>query len=46
MFKNLGRVLARQGALIIGSTESITNLCPEWEPQRYLRTLYYTKKQP
>ena len=44
MFKNLGRVLARQGALIIGSTESITNICPEWEPQRYLRTLYYTKK--
>nr|WP_276570604.1 protein-glutamate O-methyltransferase CheR [Halochromatium salexigens] len=44
LFKNLGRVLARQGALIIGSTESITSLCPEWEPQRYLRTLYYTKK--
>ncbi|MBK5938719.1 hypothetical protein CCR96_05510 [Halochromatium roseum] len=45
LFKTLGRLLAPEGALIIGSTESISGLCPEWEPQRYLRTLYYTKKQ-
>jgi chemotaxis protein methyltransferase CheR len=44
LFNNLGRVLERQGALVIGSTESITGLCPEWEPQRYLRTIYYSKK--
>ncbi|MEA1051912.1 protein-glutamate O-methyltransferase CheR [Lamprobacter modestohalophilus] len=45
LFKALGRLLAPEGALLIGSTESISGLCPEWEPQRYLRTLYYTKKR-
>lgn len=44
LFSGLGRVLARDGALIIGSTESITGLCPEFEPQRYLRAVYYQKK--
>jgi chemotaxis protein methyltransferase CheR len=44
LFQNLGRALARDGALIIGSTESITGLCPEFEPQRYLRSVFYRKK--
>lgn len=44
LFRNLGLVLARDGALIIGSTESITGLCPEFEPKRYLRSVYYQKK--
>jgi len=44
LFRNLGANLARDGALIIGSTESITGLCPEFEPQRYLRSVYYRKK--
>ena len=44
LFQNLGRALAKDGALIIGSTESITGLCPEFEPQRYLRTVFYRKK--
>jgi chemotaxis protein methyltransferase CheR len=44
LFQNLGRALARDGALIIGSTESITGLCPEYEPQRYLRSVFYQKK--
>ena len=43
LFRNLGLSLARDGALIIGSTESITGLCPEFEPKRYLRTVYYQK---
>jgi len=45
LFRNLGRVLARDGALIIGSTESLTGLCPEFEPQRYHRSVFYQKKQ-
>lgn len=45
LFRNLGRTLAPDGALIIGSTESITGLCPEFEPQRYLRTVFYQKKR-
>jgi chemotaxis protein methyltransferase CheR len=44
LFRNLGRALARDGALIIGSTESITGLCPEFEPKRYLRSVFYQKK--
>jgi len=44
LFRNLGRTLDRDGALIIGATESITGLCPEFEPQRYLRAVYYRRK--
>lgn len=43
LFKNMGSMLASDGALIIGSTESITGLCPEFEPQRYLRSVFYRK---
>ncbi len=44
LFRNLGLTLAHDGALIIGSTESITGLCPEFEPQRYQRTVFYRRK--
>jgi len=46
LFRNLGQVLAPDGVLIIGSTESLTGLCPEYEPKRYQRTVYYQKKSP
>ena len=36
-----GKLLARDGALIIGSTESITGLCPEFEPKRHIRSVFY-----
>ncbi len=41
LFRNLARYLARDGYLIIGSTESISGLCPELEPKRYLRSVFY-----
>lgn len=41
LFHNFARCLARDGCLIIGSTESLTGLCPEFVPQRYLRTVFY-----
>ena len=44
LFQNMGRSLARDGALIIGSTESLTGLCPEFEPKRYLRSVFYQLK--
>jgi chemotaxis protein methyltransferase CheR len=44
LFKAIGRVLAPDGYLIIGSTESITALCPEFEPKRYLRAVFYQFK--
>ncbi|MCC6490959.1 MAG: protein-glutamate O-methyltransferase CheR [Candidatus Hydrogenedentes bacterium] len=43
LFKNLGRHLQKDGALIIGSTESIAGLCPEFTPMRYLRAVYYQR---
>ena len=44
LFRNIGKVLAKDGSLIVGSTESITGLCPEFEPQRHLRTVFYRFK--
>lgn len=44
LFKAIGRVMAPDGYLIIGSTESIGGLCPEFEPKRYLRAVFYQFK--
>lgn len=44
LFRNLAKCLARDGGLIIGATESISGLCPELEPKRYLRSVYYQWK--
>lgn len=44
LFRNLARCLARDGSLIVGSTESLAGLCPEFVPQRYLRTVFYQVK--
>lgn len=41
LFRNFARCLAEDGSLIIGSTESLTGLCPEFAPRRYLRTVFY-----
>ena len=45
LFKNLIRYLAKDGCLMIGSTESISGLCPELEAKRYLRAVFYQWKQ-
>jgi chemotaxis protein methyltransferase CheR len=44
LFRAIGKVMAPDGYLIIGSTESITNICPEFEPKRYLRSVFYQLK--
>ena len=46
LFGNLARCLAKDGALIIGATESISGLCPELEPKRHMRSVFYQSKQP
>jgi chemotaxis protein methyltransferase CheR len=46
LFRGLARFLAKDGCLIIGSTESISGLCPELEPKRYLRSIFYQWKNP
>jgi chemotaxis protein methyltransferase CheR len=44
LFHNIGRCMARDGCLIIGSTESLSSLCPEFESKRYLRSVFYQFK--
>ncbi len=44
LFKAISRAMAPDGYLIIGSTETITGLCPEFEPKRYLRAVFYQLK--
>lgn len=44
LFSNLAKALTRDGALIIGATESISGICPELEPKRYLRSVFYQWK--
>lgn len=41
LFEKISNVLAPDGYLIVGSTESLTGICPIFEPKRYLRTIYY-----
>jgi chemotaxis protein methyltransferase CheR len=44
LFANLANHVAPDGCLIIGSTESLTGLCPQFESKRYLRAVYYQLK--
>jgi chemotaxis protein methyltransferase CheR len=41
LFDSLSRVIAVDGALIIGSTESLTGICPRFAAKRYLRSVFY-----
>jgi chemotaxis protein methyltransferase CheR len=44
LFENIAGVLAPDGYLVIGSTESLTGISPMFESKRYLRTIYYQLK--
>jgi len=44
LFLNIFKCLAPDGTLVIGSTESLAGLCPEFEPRRHRRTVFYRKK--
>ncbi|MGD9159016.1 MAG: protein-glutamate O-methyltransferase CheR [Desulfobacteraceae bacterium] len=44
LFERIAGVLAPDGYLIIGSTESLTGICPMFEPQRHLRSVFYQLK--
>ena len=41
LYYRLADVLARDGYLVIGSTESIGDLCPRFKPFRYIRSVCY-----
>ena len=44
IYANIARVLEPDGYLIIGSTESLTNECDLFSPQRYLKSVFYRLK--
>ena len=41
LFQKLGQVLARDGYLIIGGSESLGGIAPQFKSQNYLRGVYY-----
>lgn len=45
LFTRLARSLDPEGALIIGSTESLMGVCPQFESKRYLRSVFYQIKK-
>ena len=41
LFNKIADALEPDGYLIIGSTESLTGVCPRFVPKRHLRSIYY-----
>lgn len=44
LFKNMSKILNQNGALIVGSTETLTTIFPELEQKRHLRSVFYQMK--
>ena len=44
LFNKIADSLADDGYLVIGSTESLTGVCPRFVPKRHLRSIFYQKK--
>nr|MBC8362536.1 protein-glutamate O-methyltransferase CheR [Candidatus Desulfatibia profunda] len=44
LFDKIADILEPDGYLIIGSTESLTGICPRFEPKRYLKSIFYQLK--
>jgi chemotaxis protein methyltransferase CheR len=46
VFNRLGRSMEPDGYLLIGATESLSGLCPQYESHRYMRSVYYQATPP
>jgi chemotaxis protein methyltransferase CheR len=44
LFTRIGQRLENDGSLLIGSMESLSNLCPQFESKRHLRSVFYQLK--
>ncbi len=44
LFNKLADSLADDGYLVIGSTESLSGVCPRFIPKRHLRSIFYQKQ--
>jgi chemotaxis protein methyltransferase CheR len=45
VFEKISQVMAEDGYLIIGSSESLTNFSDRFEPRRYLKSVFYQLKK-
>lgn len=45
LFEKIGKALDTDGCLVVGSTESLTSSCPQFEPKRYLRSIFYQMRR-
>jgi chemotaxis protein methyltransferase CheR len=41
LFSRLERALERDGYLVVGAMESLNTVCPQLEPKRHVRSVYY-----
>jgi chemotaxis protein methyltransferase CheR len=46
LYDGISRVLAPDGCLIIGSTESLAGICPRFEQKRTMRSIFYQLGPP
>jgi chemotaxis protein methyltransferase CheR len=44
LFGRLARALDRDGSLVVGAMESLVALCPQLEPKRHMRSVYYQSR--
>ncbi len=44
LFDRIADILEPDGYLIVGSTESLTGICPRFAPQRHMRSIFYQLK--
>jgi chemotaxis protein methyltransferase CheR len=44
LFDRIADILEPDGVLVIGATESLTGVCPRFEPKRHIRSIYYQLK--
>ena len=44
LFDKIADSLADDGFLVIGSTESLTGVCPRFIPKKHLKSIFYQKK--
>jgi chemotaxis protein methyltransferase CheR len=44
LFDRIADMLAPDGFLIVGSTETLTGICPRFVPQRHIRSIFYQLK--
>ncbi|MDY7037644.1 MAG: protein-glutamate O-methyltransferase CheR [Thermodesulfobacteriota bacterium] len=44
IFNKIADAMENDGYLIIGSTESLTGICPKFQPERHIRSIFYQLK--